>query len=124
KSAPAPLDGTPAAIAALDYVLRRVREEGARGVFVLRDFDPYLDHPLVTRRLRDVSHALKRSHSTLVILSPVLQVPAHLEKEIVVVDYPLPGFDELGAVLDGLVERAGEAAPAMDEALREQLAHA
>jgi SpoVK/Ycf46/Vps4 family AAA+-type ATPase len=124
KNAPATLDGAPAAVQALDYVLRRVRDEGARGVFVLRDLDAYLDHPLVVRRLRDAIQTLKRSHSTLVILSPVLRVPPHLEKEIAVVDYPLPGFEELGEVLDELMRRAGEAAPPLDAALREQLAQA
>jgi len=121
--APEVSDGAAPAVEALDHILRRVREEGARGVFVLRDFDVYLDSPLVVRRLRDAAAALKRSHSTLVILSPVLQVPAHLEKEIAVVDYPLPGFDEMGAILDELTARVGFSMPINDD-LREHLAQA
>src|SRR5919112_525788 len=86
-----PLDGLEQALEALSHILRRLREDDVRIVFILRDFDPYLDNPVIVRRLRDLAHALKRSFSTLIFLSPVLVVPPHLEKEVVVVDYDLPG---------------------------------
>lgn len=99
------LDGLSQALEALNYILKRVREDAVRTVFILRDFDPYLDNPVVVRRLRDLAFALKRSYSTVIFLSPVLAVPAHLDKEIVVVDYDLPGLEELALILEDLVGR-------------------
>ncbi|MBV9471009.1 MAG: AAA family ATPase [Abitibacteriaceae bacterium] len=99
------LDGLTHALDALNYILKKVREESVRTVFVLRDFDPYLDNPVIVRRLRDLAFALKRSYSTLIFLSPLLAVPAHLEKEVVVVDYDLPDLEELRTILEELVRR-------------------
>jgi hypothetical protein len=101
----APLDGTGRALDGLSHILHRVQNVGTRAVWVLRDFDAYLDHPVVLRKLRDLAHALKRSHSTLVLLSPILHLPPHIEKEIVVLDYPLPQESELGELLDDIVAR-------------------
>ena len=56
------LDGLSQALEALNYILKRVREDAVRTVFILRDFDPYMDNPVVVRRLRDLAFALKRSY--------------------------------------------------------------
>lgn len=98
-----PLDGLSQALDALNYILKKVREEGARAIWILRDFDPYLDNPVLVRRLRDLAFALKRSYSTLVFLSPVLRVPEHLDKDVVVVDYDLPAAADLETILEELV---------------------
>lgn len=105
-AAPVTLSGHQAALEALDLIARRVKDD-VRAVFILRDFDPYLDHPVIVRKLRDLAFALKRSYSTLVFLSPVLTVPVHIEKEIVVVDYDLPKFEELDIILEELAARIG-----------------
>ena len=97
-------NGYDMALQALDFIARRVRED-VHAVYLLRDFDPYLDNPVVVRRLRDLAHHLKRSHCTVVFLSPVLQIPPYLEKEIVVVDYDMPSFAELAVILEELVRR-------------------
>lgn len=97
-------NGEEAALDALNFIERRVRED-VRAVYILRDFDPYFDNPVVVRRLRDLAHNLKRSHCTIIFLSPVLQIPPYLEKEIVVVDYDMPSFAELAAILEELVRR-------------------
>ncbi|HIE53077.1 MAG TPA: AAA family ATPase [Armatimonadetes bacterium] len=95
------------ALEALDYVLEwrgSTDPHAPRGVlFVLKDFDPYISAPAVERKLRDVAQALKTSLKTLIILSPVLKVPSHLEKDITVIDYPLPNYEELKAILENLV---------------------
>jgi len=64
-------------------------------IFVLRDFHPYMSEPQVVRRLRDLAHSLKDAYKNVILLSPILEVPLELEKEIAVIDYPLPGRDEL-----------------------------
>jgi SpoVK/Ycf46/Vps4 family AAA+-type ATPase len=117
-------DGTARALDALEHIHRRVSRD-VRAIFILHDFDAFLENPLVVRRLRDLNTLLKRSYSTLVLLSPVLFVPPHLEKEIAVVDYDLPGFDELGEILDELLRRVGSQADVgLDEGARESLVKA
>jgi ATP-dependent 26S proteasome regulatory subunit len=101
------LDGFSQAMDALNLILRKLREQGTRAVFVLKDFEAFFGNPVIERRLRDVVYALKRSYSTLIFLSPTLVVPAHLEKDIAVVDYDLPTFADLKLILDELVARVG-----------------
>ena len=84
---------------ALSYVL----ESKANGLFLLRDFDPYLKDPNVVRKLRDLARELKSSYKTLIIVSPVLCIPDHLEKDISVLDYQLPVAAEIRALLDRII---------------------
>lgn len=93
-------DATRDPIAALDYVM----DFRGDAVFVLKDFHAFIGDKIVTRRLRDLSSALKISNKTLVILSPVLRIPPELEKDVTVVDYPLPDVQELDCLLQGIVE--------------------
>ncbi len=62
---------------------------------VLQDFHPYLQDPAVVRALRELAHSLKATFTTVVLLSPTLVIPPELEKEISVLDVPLPGYRDL-----------------------------
>ncbi len=100
-------------LTALDFVAHS--QEAA--IFVLKDFHPFLDsdrsgpdHPVVVRRLRDITNQLKESRKTLIVLSPILKFPADLEKDITVLDYSLPTLDELELSLDRVVRSAREIA--------------
>ncbi len=70
---------------------------------VLKDFHPFLSDPAVVRALRDLAHALKSTYTTVVLLSPTLTIPPELEKEISVLDVPLPGSRELLDLLREIV---------------------
>lgn len=98
---------------ALDFVA--YSQESA--IFVLKDFHPFLDdsrgsldHPMIIRRLRDITNDLKASRKTLVILSPTLRFPTDLEKDITVLDYSLPTLEELALSLDRVIRSAREIA--------------
>ncbi|MCC6738314.1 MAG: AAA family ATPase [Planctomycetia bacterium] len=93
SSASSPSARTPAG--ALDFVLN----SADRALFVLHDFHPYLDEPAVVRRLRDVITNLKKSFKTLILVSPVLKVPEEIERDVTVVDVPLPDEKELSDLL-------------------------
>ncbi len=100
-------------LAALDFVAQS--QEAA--IFVLKDFHPFLDdsrggadHPVVVRRLRDITNQLKESRKNLIILSPILRYPPELEKDITMLDYSLPTLDELELSLDRVVRSAREMA--------------
>ncbi|WP_433208429.1 AAA family ATPase [Dactylosporangium sp. CS-047395] len=96
---------------ALDAVLRIQQP----GLFVFRDLHNSLGGdvpvlPSVVRRLRDIAAAFKAGAAprTLVIVAPVLRIPADLEKDVTIVDFPLPSEDEIRGVLEAMI--AGNAA--------------
>src|SRR5512144_1375364 len=70
---------------------------------VLKDFHPYLADPAVVRALRELAHALKSTFSTVVLLSPTLVIPPEIEKEVSVVDVPLPTWRDLLQLLREMV---------------------
>jgi ATP-dependent 26S proteasome regulatory subunit len=65
------------------------------GVTVLLDFHPFLAQPDVVRRLRDLVPLLARAGHMLVMISPVLVLPEELEKDIALLEVPLPSREEL-----------------------------
>ena len=71
---------------------------------VLKDFHPYLNDPTVIRGLRELAQSLKTTYTTVILLSPVLQIPIELEKELTVLDVPLPTHEELYALLKEIAE--------------------
>lgn len=88
--------------AALDQVIEQVEP----AIFVFKDFHPYLakgNHAIV-RKLKEIALYLKNSFKTVVLVSPVLEIPVELEKEITVVYLPLPTKEELGELLDRIVQ--------------------
>jgi AAA+ superfamily predicted ATPase len=70
---------------------------------VLEDFHPFLQDPAVVRALRELGHALKASYTTVVLVSPVLALPPELEKEVSVLDLPLPTHADLLQLLKEIV---------------------
>ncbi len=73
-------------------------------LIVFLDFHSFLNDQTVIRKLRDLVDNLKNTYETLIVLSPVLTVPIELEKELVVVDYDLPTYEEIGELLDDIIE--------------------
>ncbi len=61
---------------------------------------------MVIRRLRDIAHSFKNGSSllTLIIVAPVLKLPTDLDKEITILDFPLPSEEEILKVLENMVE--------------------
>ena len=82
--------------------------EDEDAVVILYDFHPYLADPLVVRRLRELGRVFRKGRRSLVLMSPVLELPDDLQKEIVVVDAELPGREELATVLDALIDDLGK----------------
>ncbi len=60
----------------------------------------------VIRRLRDIAFAFKNGSSllTLIIVAPVLKLPTDLDKEITILDFPLPVEADILKVLENMVE--------------------
>ena len=87
-------------LAALDNVM----DSREQALFVLKDYHAFISDVTVTRRLRDLTAALKTSYKTLIILAPTLKLPQELEKDVTVVDYGLPDLADLDHILEGIVQ--------------------
>ena len=89
-------------LVALDHVIEQVEP----AIFLLKDFHPWLargNHEVI-RKLKEIAIHLKNSFKTVLLVSPVLEVPVELEKEITVLNLPLPGAEELSELLDRIAE--------------------
>ena len=75
-------------------------------IFVFKDLHPFKDSPEVTRSLRDAIEGFRGTHKTIVLMSPVQEIPIELEKEVVVLDFRLPNMSELNQVLSAELERS------------------
>lgn len=84
-------------------------------LFVMRDFHPYLTDPTIVRRLRDLCRNFAHSarhKKHLILLSPIFKAPMELEKDMAVVDFDLPASEEIGRILDGILDSVAPAARA------------
>ncbi|MBD2083334.1 AAA family ATPase [Leptolyngbya sp. FACHB-17] len=87
--------------AAIEWVMRQ-REPG---IFVFKDLHPFIDSPAVTRWLRDAIASFKGTQKAIVLMSPMQNIPIELEKEVVVMDFPLPNMAELNQVLTAQLDQ-------------------
>lgn len=76
---------------------------GQRNLVILRHFHHYLDDPQIQGLLLDLIPAFKKTSNMLIITAPVVKIPPELEKEIALIDLQLPGPEQLGDVLDGII---------------------
>jgi SpoVK/Ycf46/Vps4 family AAA+-type ATPase len=110
---------------ALDKLLKTPADVGI--LYVLKDFHPFLDSNQVVciRKLRDAVYHLQSTNSSLFILSPVLRIPSELEKEITVLDFPVPTKEDLRDLLASFErEHCQQATIRLDSATREAIVNA
>jgi hypothetical protein len=103
-----------------------------RGLFVLCDYVPYLapfgqEEPLLVRRLRELAWAIKTKPVTVLMAGPSFPSIPALEKEVKVIDLPLPDEREVTGLLDLELARLAENPDvnlAVDARAHEQLVQA
>ncbi len=78
--------------------LEHVAQGEGRGLYILRDFHPFLKEPKVVRKLRDLADLLRQAQKHLLILSPVQTIPPELEKTLSVLDWDLPERNEIEGI--------------------------
>jgi len=112
-------------LAALDLVIEQVEP----ALFLFKDFHPFLakGNFAVVRKLKEIALHLKNSFKTIILVSPVMEIPTELEKEITVLNYPLPSRDDLNELLERILEEVKahkQVVIDLDEAGRERLLQA
>ncbi|MEM8714301.1 MAG: AAA family ATPase [Cyanobacteria bacterium P01_G01_bin.4] len=93
------------------------------GIFIFKDLHDFLDATDVKRWLRDAIASFQDTDKTIVLMSPVQNVPVELEKEVVVVDFELPNMQVLGEILDDQLSQLSPGTTC-DDSSREKLVKA
>src|SRR5712671_7061248 len=112
-------------LVALDQVIEHVEP----AIFIFKDFHPFLtrNNYAVIRKLKEIALQLKNSFKTIILVSPVLEIPAELEKEMTMLNFPLPTRDDMAALLDKIIEDVKQFKQVkidLDESGRERLLQA
>ena len=116
-----------------DKAIEFVKECNKNAVFVMCDFHVYfgvkgrqVDYNVV-RRLRDIIPELKTSkfRKNVIFIASELLIPESMQKEITLLDMPLPTLDEIKAKLDKMVSQNNQIdTSALDEEGKEKLCKA
>lgn len=86
--------------AAIEWAMNRQRDpQRDSSIFIFKDLHPFFNDPQTTRWLRDAIASFKGTQKAIIMMSPVQTIPIELEKEVVVLDFPLPDMTELNQVL-------------------------
>ena len=87
---------------ALDQVIEQVEP----AIYIFKDFHPFLTKSnfAVIRKLKEIAIHLKNSYKTIILVSPVLEIPVEVEKEVTVLNFPLPEKRDLAELLDKIIE--------------------
>ena len=117
--------GTKDPIAALDQVIDQVEP----AIFIFKDFHPFLakGNFAIIRKLKEIALHLKNSFKTVVLISPTLEIPTELEKEITLLNLPLPAREDLNELLERIiadVHQHKQVRIDLDDAGRERLLQA
>ena len=124
-------NGTTEPRKALEWLSRQEQP----GVYVMLDMHAHLgeEHrpadPAIVRQIRDVSNTFANGAwpRALVIVAPVLRIPVELDKDITLVDFPLPNEVDIRRVLDETIAAnaaGGRIRIEVDDLGRERLAKA
>src|SRR6266446_2766247 len=91
---------------ALDQVIEQVEP----ALFIFKDFHPFLtkNNFAVVRKLKEIALHLKNSFKTIILVSPVMEIPTELDKEITLLNYPLPSRDDLSSLLDKIIAEVSQ----------------
>lgn len=83
--------------------LALVHEAPEYTVFLLKDFHPYMKDSRVIRLLRDLANRLRGRAQTIILMGPTLTLPMELEKDVTVIEFPLPTATDIEAKLDQII---------------------
>ncbi|MEX0887028.1 MAG: AAA family ATPase [Phycisphaeraceae bacterium] len=111
--------------------LDTVIEHKDPAIYLFKDLHPFLrgsgQNIAVVRKLREVAQAISDSYKTLVITAPGVELTADLEKDVTVLDYPLPEVEDFSQLLDRIccdVSASSDLSLQVEPASREKLVQA
>ncbi len=118
-------DGDPTAILShiIDHASRHSKpmREGkipSGAIYMLLDFHHFLDgFPPVERKLKEFAETV--STCTIVIISPIFVCPPTLEKQVTLMDFPVPSYKEINTSLQKLAKEISHQLPEASKEAKE-----
>ncbi len=103
---------------ALEFVEKLPNNIG--GIFILRDFQRFLEDVSISRKLRNLARSLKSQPKNIIIIAPQVQIPEELSEVLTVLDFPLPTGTEIKSEIQRLLGATGQplSATLVDELVR------
>ncbi|NER01180.1 MAG: AAA family ATPase [Okeania sp. SIO3C4] len=95
--------------------------ESSPAIFILRDFQRFLEDISISRKLRNLAKKLKSQPKNLVILAPQISVPEDLTEVITIVEFPLPNSQEISQEVERLLVAMGQS---LDKRLLDEVVRA
>lgn len=87
--------------------LEQVEKTEGYSLFILKDFHDAWGNPQIKRKLRSVCQKLKFTKKSILVTTCSTNIPEELKDEAVLVNFPLPGTEELEDVLVNLTRTPG-----------------
>lgn len=84
--------------------LQAAKEGENNTIYAFRDLHMFFNTIQVIRLLRDIARDFKQGKKTLIIISPVRDIPPELERDITLIEFKLPDRDIVGKIFDTLYE--------------------
>lgn len=99
------LDGSGAFDETMDLVktLDHIIKTDEVAIYILKDVHQYFEDSKVIRKFRDVYNETRKTYKNVIIISPSFKIPDELNKEVTVVDFPLPTVAELDKKLEEII---------------------
>jgi ATP-dependent 26S proteasome regulatory subunit len=73
------------------------------GIFILRDFQRFLEDISISRKLRNLARLLKAQPKNIVIISATINIPNDLSEVLTVVDFALPTASEIRSEIEQIL---------------------
>ncbi|WP_204104943.1 MULTISPECIES: AAA family ATPase [Spirulina sp. CCY15215] len=77
-------------------------------IFILRDFQRFLEDVSISRKLRNLARKLKSQPKNIVIISPDITIPPELTEVFIILDFPLPTGEEIKTEIQRLLGSTGQ----------------
>lgn len=84
--------------------LQRLEAHRGESIFVLEDFHPYFEEPVLVRMLRNLLYSLRSAKKTAILLTHSFKLPQELRDDVPQVFLPLPDYEALGELLHSVCE--------------------
>jgi SpoVK/Ycf46/Vps4 family AAA+-type ATPase len=80
----------------------------APAIFILRDYQRFLDDIAISRKLRNLSRSLKSQPKNIIIHSSQLTIPDDLSEHITVLEFALPSIADIQTVVEQVLTSLGK----------------
>lgn len=78
------------------------------GIFILRDFQRFLEDISVSRKLRNLSKTLKAQPKNIVVVASEINIPTELKEVFTIVEFALPQAEEIKTEIQRLLASTGQ----------------